>query len=363
LKVTIYLSVGLILSVLLAGCQTIGYYSQAVGGHTAIWLGQRDIAEVLADPTVDEAVKQQLRQLQQVREFASAELMLPRNDSYSRYVDTGREYVVWNVVATPRYSVEPVKSCFPVVGCVSYRGYYDREEAIGQAKKLKAEGLDVFVGGVGAYSTLGWFDDPLLNTMLSSSRADTTALVFHELAHQQIFLKGDTKFNESFATAVAEMGLNQWAREQGESKLLTEYRLQKARRAEAVALVLRSREVMQQAYLTAGPDDERLLAEIKSQQFKQMKAAYEGLKAEGRGTLGFDGFFAADLNHASLALFGEYHGWVGAFKRLFEQHDRDWRAFYEVVEDLSKLDKPEREARLRALLNSAGAIIRPPAST
>jgi len=347
--VRIYLSVGLILSVLLTGCQTIGYYSQAVGGHTAIWLGQRDIEEVLADPKVDEAVKRQLRELKQVREFASARLMLPRNDSYSRYVDTGRQYVVWNVVATPRYSVEPVKSCFPVVGCVSYRGYYDREEAIAQAGKLKAGGLDVFVGGVGAYSTLGWFDDPLLNTMLSRSRADTTALIFHELAHQQVFIKGDTKFNESFATAVAEMGLNQWAREQGETKLLTEYRLQKARRAEVVALVLRSREAMQQAYLAAGPDDEQALAEIKAQQFAQMKSAYQALKKNGGGTPGFDRFFAADLNHASLALFGEYHGWVGAFKRLFEQNNRDWQAFYQAVEDLSKLDKPEREAQLQRL--------------
>ena len=350
MKVRIFLSVVLILSVLLAGCQTIGYYSQAVGGHAAIWLGQRDIEAVLADPEVDESIKQQLLELQQVREFASVELMLPRNDSYSRYVDTGRQYVVWNVVATPRYSVDPVESCFPVVGCVSYRGYYDREEAIGQAKKLKAGGLDVFVGGVGAYSTLGWFDDPLLNTMLSRSRADTTALIFHELAHQQVFIKGDTKFNESFATAVAEIGLNQWAREQGETKLLTEYRLQRARRAEVVALVLRSREAMQQAYLSAGPDDEQALAEIKTQQFEQMKSAYQALKENGGGTPGFDKFFAADLNHASLALFGEYHGWVGAFKRLFEKNNRDWRAFYKAVEDLSKLDKPEREARLQRLL-------------
>lgn len=349
----IYLSVALILSVLLGGCQTIAYYSQAVGGHTAIWLGQRDIEAVLADPDVDEAVKQRLRELQQVREFASVELMLPRNDSYSRYVDTGRDYVVWNVVATPRYSVEPLESCFPVVGCVSYRGYYDREEAIAQAKKLKAEGLDVFVGGVGAYSTLGWFDDPLLNTMLSRSRADTTALIFHELSHQRLFIKGDTKFNESFATAVAEMGLNQWAREQGETRLLTEYRLQARRRADIVALILRSREQMQQAYLAAGPEDQQTLAKIKVQQFKQMESGYQALKADGGGTPGFDRFFAADLNHASLALFGEYHGWVGAFKRLFERNGRDWSSFYDAVEGLSKLDKAEREMRLQRLLNEA----------
>jgi len=352
LKTFIYLSVALILSVLLNGCQTIGYYSQAVGGHSAIMFHQRDIDAVLADPEVDEPTKAKLRQLLEVREYASAELKLPRNKSYARYVDTGRKYVVWNVVATPRYSVEPVKSCFPVVGCVSYRGYYDKQAAIDQAKKLKQQNLDVYVGGVGAYSTLGWFDDPLLNTMLSRSRADLTALVFHELAHQQVFIKGDTRFNESFATAVAELGLNQWALSQGETRLLTEYRMEKERRAAVVKLILAARESMQAAYQAAETDDEKRLAEIKVVQFQALKAGYQRLKAEGGGTPGFDRFFESDLNHASLALFGEYHGWVGAFKQLFVAQGRNWAEFYRAVKQLSVLPEQERTARLQMLLDT-----------
>lgn len=343
----------MILSALFSGCQTIGYYSQAVEGHSAIWMNQRDIDEVLADPAVDENTKSLLRELRQVREFASAELMLPRNGSYSRYVDTGRNYVVWNVVATPRYSVDAVKSCFPVVGCVSYRGYYDKAAAIYQAEKLKAQGLDVYIGGVGAYSTLGWFDDPLLNTMLTRSHADTISLIFHELAHQLVFVKDDTKFNESFATAVAELGLNQWALAQGQTKLLTEYRLEKKRREQVVALVLKAREGMRAAYLATDSKDQQLLSEIKHQQFNDLKADYQTLKESGGGTPGFDRFFASEINHASLVLFGEYHGWVAAFRRLFEQQERNWLEFYQSVDDLSKLSYAEREVRLSGLISAS----------
>lgn len=342
----------LIVSALFAGCETIGYYSQAIGGHKAIWLNQRDIDEVLADSTVDERIKLQLRELQQVREFASAELMLPRNDSYSRYVDTKRNYVVWNVVATPRYSVDAVKSCFPLVGCVSYRGYYAKQAAIEQGEKLKARGLDVYVGGVGAYSTLGWFDDPLLNTMLTRSRADTISLIFHELAHQQLYIKGDTRFNESFATAVAELGFNQWAITQGETQLLTEYRLKKVKSAEVISLVLSAREQMQQAYQGVNADNLQQLEMIKKQQFEQLKRGYQDLSANGGGTPGFDRFFASDLNHASLVLFGEYHGWVDRFKQLFEVHHQSWPAFYQAVEALSVLPGSKRAAHLQVLLES-----------
>lgn len=342
----------LILTALFSGCQTIGYYSQAVSGHSAIWLNQRNIDEVLADPTVDENTRLRLRELQQVREFASAELMLPRNGSYSRYVDTGRKFVVWNLVATPRYSVDAVKSCFPVVGCVSYRGYYDKAAAIDQGAKLKAQGLDVYIGGVGAYSTLGWFDDPLLNTMLSRSRADAISLIFHELAHQQVFIKNDTKFNESFATAVATLGLNQWAIMQGETQLLTEYRLQKAKSAAVVNLILSARDQMRQAYLATDTNKPQQLVLIKKKQFERLKQSYQSLVAEGGGTPGFDRFFASDINHASLVLFGEYHGWVDAFKRLFEMNQRQWPAFYEAVETLSVLPERQRVALLQDLLRA-----------
>jgi predicted aminopeptidase len=229
-KITIFETISkavmmLILSVLLGGCQSIGYYSQVVSGQIGIWLNQRDIEAVLTDPSVDAQTKARLQAASQARDFASRVLKLPKNDSYSRYVDLGRDYVVWNVVVTPRYSVDALQSCFPVAGCVSYRGYYKKQAALDYAQQQTQAGQDTYVGGVSAYSTLGWFDDPLLSSMLARSDAAIAGLVFHELAHQRVYIKNDTRFNESFATAVEQIGLRQWAAGQGSNQALENYSL------------------------------------------------------------------------------------------------------------------------------------------
>ncbi len=351
---------GLILSVLVTGCQSIAYYSQAVGGQTDIWLKQRDIEAVLADPDIDSTIKTRLQTAQQARAFASNVLKLPENRSYSRYANLGRDYVAWNVVATPRYSVDAVKSCFPIIGCVSYRGYYQKEAALEHARSKKQAGLDVYVGGVTAYSTLGWFDDPLINTMFTLSEVATVGLIFHELAHQQVFIKGDTKFNESFATAVEQLGLRQWAADQQASHVLDEYFANKQKRKMIANLVLNAREQMREAYQDNQSAGEDRLAMVKREQFDKLKDQYAVLKQAGKGTPGFDRFFASELNNASLALFGEYHGWVAAFERLFKISGENWEAFYKAVDMLSQKPEVQRNQRLK-MLSEPGFLVLFPA--
>lgn len=339
----------LILSVLLGGCQSIGYYSQAVSGQVSIWRHQRDIVEVLSDASLDAQTRARLHTARRARKFASDTLKLPENKSYSRYVDLERDYVLWNVVVTPRYSVDAVESCFFIVGCVSYRGYYHKAAALEHAQQQKIEGLDVYVGGVSAYSTLGWFDDPLLSSMLARSDAAIAGLIFHELAHQRVYIKNDTRFNESFATTVERIGLRQWAVAQGLDQDTGEYFALQLKRNDVVKLVLKQRELMRLAYLENASAGDDKLASVKQAQFKNLKNRYAVLKQSGGGTPGYDRFFASDLNNASLALFGEYHGWVDAFEQLFDDSHQNWEIFYKAVNSLSKKPKIDRDQVLRLL--------------
>lgn len=340
------LFVGLILSVLLSGCQSLTYYSQAVNGQVDIWSRQRDIEVVLADPETDPLLRARLESAVQARRFASDELGLPDNISYTRFVDLERDFVVWNVVAAPRYSVEPLNYCFPVVGCVSYRGYFDKQDAAAWAEQQRQSGLDVYMGGVSAYSTLGWFDDPLLNTMLSRSDAAIAALIFHELAHQKIFIKGDTRFNESFATAVEEIGLTVWAQTQDERENVMAYLERQKQRGAVFDLLLEARDRLRIAYEKNSELGDSRLAELKRVEFDRLRRQYAALRAAGEGTPGFDKFFESELNNASLALFGAYHGWVSAFKKVFDQSGGDWEVFYARVEDLAGLAKNQRDMQL-----------------
>ena len=187
---------------LLSGCATISYYAQAIGGHLDVMRLARPVATAIADPATHQALRDKLARAQQARDFASSELHLPDNGSYRRYADIGRPFVVWNVIATPEFAVEPVQACFPIAGCVDYRGWYSETRANDDARERRAQGFDVRVGGVPAYSTLGWFDDPLLNTFMVFPDAEVARLIFHELSHQLLYVKGDSSFNESFAVAV-----------------------------------------------------------------------------------------------------------------------------------------------------------------
>src|SRR3954465_2418144 len=220
---------------LLGGCETLSYYKQAIGGQLEILHAARPIDTWLADPGTPAALRERLQLAQRIRGFASTQLALPDNASYASYAELGRAYVVWNVFAAPRLSVEPKKECFPFTGCVSYRGFFSEEDARRHVEGLQAEGYDVYVGGVVAYSTLGWFNDPLLSTFIRYPEAQLARLVFHELAHQVVYAHDDTAFNESFAVAVEEEGVKRWLQAEGRVAELEDFHASQARRQKFAA--------------------------------------------------------------------------------------------------------------------------------
>lgn len=327
---------------LVSGCESLSYYGQSINGHLSLMSSRVDIDAVLGDPATDDALRKKLQLVQKVREFASTELGLPRNDSYTEYVDVGSPYVVWNVVATPEFSLSPQQWCFLVVGCLSYRGYYDRADAADFAAELRSEGLDVFVGGSRAYSTLGWFDDPLLNTMLDQSEAELAAVIFHELAHQQVYINDDTAFNESFAVAVEHVGVRRWFEHQQRAAELADFRTQVERDRRFTDLLLEARAALGDLY--AQQLEERVMREKKQDLVVEFRQRYE---ASDLGDA-YAGWFRGELNNAKLALVATYWHWVPAFLTLFDDSGSSFPAFYDTVRELGELPVAERHARLNA---------------
>lgn len=328
----------------LSGCTSLGYYAQAVGGHLEVmWLAQ-PIEERLKDTVTPEALRAKLARVLLIRDFASRELALPDNGSYRRYADIGRPFVVWNVFAAPEFSVEPIKSCFFFAGCVSYRGYYSEEKARQVAASLAAEGNDAYVGGVPAYSTLGWFDDPVLSTFINYSEAALARLLFHELAHQAVYVKGDTVFNESFATLVEEEGVRRWLEREGETAQQAAFAESRRRRAELISLFVKYHATLAEFYdRPASPEAKRA---GKRRLFAQMLEEYHVLKASWAGFSGYDRLFADGANNALLVSVASYGELVPAFRALLAEKRGNLAAFYAAVRDLGKLGKQERDARL-----------------
>ena len=331
-----------------AGCSTLGYYAQSIDGHFAMLRAARPIPELVADPEIAESLKQRLQRAQQIRAFASQELGLPENGSYRSYADLHRPYVVWNVFAAPELSLELKQWCYPVIGCAAYRGYFDRESADRAAADLRAEGFEVNVGGVQAYSTLGWFSDPLLNTFIGGTEGQLAGLVFHELAHQVVFVGGDTTFNESFATAVEREGVRRWLAAHGNDASRKAYAEFTQRRREFLDLLLQYRALLLQNYQSQQPDD--LKRARKQQLFSSLRDDYARLKASWDGFAGYDRFFANDLTNAHLASIGAYNDLVPAFDALLVQVSGDFPRFYAEVKQLAALPRERREASLRAML-------------
>ncbi len=285
-----------------------------------------------------------------IREFASRELALPDNDSYRRYADLGRPFVLWNVFAAPEFSVAPVQSCFPFAGCVSYRGFYSEEAAQRHAAELTRQGDDVYVGGVSAYSTLGWFSDPVLSTFIQYPEPEVARIVFHELAHQEVYVKGDTVFNESFAATVEEEGLRRWLEREGTPAQRAAYADSRRRRSEFAALVLKYRAQFADFYARPLLADEK--REGKRRLFEEMNGEYGALKASWDGFAGFDRLLAPGMNNAFLVSIASYSELVPAFRALLAQKKGDLPGFYREVRGLAKLEKAERDARLAALTAS-----------
>ena len=335
------LTVGAI-ALAIAGCVT-PYYWQAIGGQLELLRRRAPIAEVLADPAVDPKLKTTLSRVTQIRRFAVAELGLPENDSYTSYVALDRSYVVWNVVATEEFSIEPRRWCFPFAGCVAYRGYFDRVAAESYAAKLAADGLDTVSGGSTAYSTLGYFADPVVSTMVGGGEHYVAALLFHELAHQKLYVKNDSEFSESFAMVVEEVGMERWLAENGTPADLARYRLRRERREQFAALITGQQQRLRAIYDSGAPAD-RLRAE-KSAAFDTLRTEYEALKASWNGDTDYDAWFAGPLNNAALASVATYSKWIPALRARLEEVG--FAEFYADAAALSKLGGDERAARLR----------------
>ena len=334
----------------LSSCTSIGYYAQAVSGQIEVMWHAAPIEERLHEADTPASLKDRLARVLVIRDFASRELGLPDNDSYRRYADVGRPYVLWNVFAAPEFSVSPILSCFPFAGCVSYRGFYSEQGAKDYADGLAKGGDDVYVGGVSAYSTLGWFSDPVLSTFINYPEPEVARIVFHELAHQVVYIKGDTVFNESFAVAVEEEGLRRWLDREGTPAQRAAYVESHKRQAEFAALVLGYRARLADFYAKPLPDQEK--REGKRRLFEQMSGEYAALKASWGGFAGFDRLVARGLNNAFLVSIASYTELLPVFRSLLAQNNGDLPGFYRAVQDLAKLDKPERDERLEKLASS-----------
>lgn len=331
----------------LGGCTTLGYYTQAVRGQIELLRRATPIEQELASDAVAPALKAKLRAVMRIRAFASRELALPDNDSYKRYADLGRSYVLWNVFAAGEFSIEPVTSCFPIAGCVSYRGYFAEADAQAAGAALRERGYDVYIGGVPAYSTLGWFDDPVLSTFIHYPEAELARLMFHELAHQLLYVKDDTRFNESFAVTVERAGVERWLAANGNERERAAYARLQAMRNGFVALLLKYQAILKAYYQLDIPDAQKRIG--KAQRFADMDAEYQKLKASWGGFAGYDRWFAGKPNNAMLASVALYTDLVPAFQALLARQGGDLPRFYAAVKALAKLPKEERDARLGEL--------------
>jgi predicted aminopeptidase len=333
-------------TLLLSGCSSLSYYAQLAGGQMALLRAREPVADVIADPQRDPKLRDHLIKSQQARAFATEYLHLPDNRSYRLYADIRRPYVVWNVFATGEFSLDPVTHCFPVAGCVAYRGYYAQGAARGDAAVQKLEGKDVYVSGVEAYSTLGWFDDPIISSMMNWGDERLATLIFHELAHQRFYVKDDSEFNESYASFVEQEGTRQWRTARG---LPAEGGSSEARRRDQLTeLALDTRDRLKALY--AEPLSPQVMRERKAAEFERLRSEYRQLRdSQWDGDKRFDGWVYAPMNNARLLPIGLYDQWVPAFEAVFREVHGDWPAFYSAVEKLGGLPKDERKVALERL--------------
>lgn len=348
----------LVSAALLNGCASLGYYAQAVGGQLDILARTRPISELLDDaPTdpgetlhapapLDPATKARLARVLEIRAFATQVLGLPDNGSYRAYADLGRPVVAWNVIATPEFSLEPREWCFPFAGCVPYRGYFARANAARQADDLRSQGLDVRVAPVTAYSTLGWFRDPVLKSQLRHDDRALAAVMFHELAHQALYVPGDAAFNESFATAVEIEGMRRWLAARNDPAALAAWQRERAAQVAFVARVLDTRAQLASLYASAASDADKRAA--KARIFAELRAGY-AQHHDWDETASYATWFAQDLNNAHLAGIGIYHQHLPAFEALLREAGGDLAGFYRAAGELGRLPRAERDARLAQL--------------
>jgi predicted aminopeptidase len=353
----------LLLAVLaMSGCQSLRYYGQAIKGQYQIVTHRERIEKLLADPQTPAALKTKLQLVQSLRAFAKKDLKLPVDGHYQKYVDLHRPFVVWNVEAAPEFSLEPKAWWYPFVGSLEYRGYFSERSTRDYAARLQQKGYDVYVGGVEAYSTLGWFKDPVLNTFIFNPEADLAETLFHELGHQRVFASGDTDFNEAFATTVGEEGARRWLRAKGDKNAYERYLAELRRTRQFANLIMTTRERLETLYEDERTEDGKVkaakkrhavtpekLRRQKQDLINRLQQEYAQLKAQWGGDKEYDSWFAGPVNNAQLNSVAAYYDLVPGFERLLEQNGGDLEKFYEAAERLAKEPKVERQRWLRSL--------------
>jgi predicted aminopeptidase len=344
-------AIAVLASSVLGGC----YLLQSAAGQLQLMSRRKPIGRVIANPATRPEVRTQLEAVAQIRDFATRRLGLPDNGSYRSYSDVGRPYVVWNVVAAPEFSVEPKEWCYPIVGCVAYRGYFVEHRARRFAQKLRRRGLDVTVGGVAAYSTIGHFDDPILNTMLGWDDVELAGIIFHELTHQLIYVAGDSSFDEALATAVEDEGVRRWLTRQGRLARLADYELERRRTLEVVALLGATRERLGALYGSGA--DAAVLEKAKRAEFDALRARYAALSAGWGGRGPFAEWFHRDLNNAYLGSIATYYRCVPGFERELAAAGGDLAAFYRRVRRLADLAQTQRDELLCREFSAADAPV------
>jgi predicted aminopeptidase len=343
----------LVIAVLFSGCQGVSFYRQAIAGEYEILAHRKSINDLLKDPKTPPKLKAKFEQVLKIRKFAVEELKEPGDDAYVKYTDLHRPYVVWNVNIAPALSLDPKTWWFPIVGRASYRGYFNEASARRYAAPWEKKGWDVYVDGVEAYSTLGWFSDPLLNTFIYEPEADLADVIFHELAHRRLFIEGDTDFNESYATAVASEGVRRWFAASNNPKDYEAYLRARNRDREFIHLIMGARNELQTVYTNASLTDPEKLKR-KEEIIARLRADYTKKKVEWHDN-GYDGWFAEPINNAKLNTISAYFEFTPAFTALIRAQNGDMEKFYAAVEALGKLPIEERHTKLRAYLKPAEA--------
>ncbi|TGQ17913.1 MULTISPECIES: aminopeptidase [unclassified Mesorhizobium] len=329
------------------GCTSISYYAQSLEGHVEIMAARKNVGKLIRDPSTPKALRAKLTSASAIRRFATEELALPDNSSYRSYVDVGRNDVTLAVFAAPQFSLAPITWCFPVFGCVPYKGYFSRKDALENAAALQRQGLDVYVTGITAYSTLGWFSDPLLSTMLRQNDTYLASLVFHELAHQKVYVNGDSAFNEAFAVSVETTGTRKWLRATGNRAGLRSYEADRKRKADFLGLISKTRDELKQVY--GSPRSPEQMAAAKAATIDRLRARYRQMRDKRWGGYrGYDAWFDSPINNAKLAATAVYGEQVPAFLRLFDLCSGDYPRFYASVRRIGNLPAPSRAEALKA---------------
>jgi len=330
------------------GCSSVAYYAQAIDGHFEIMNARQSITDLIDAPDTDEELRKKLVLLRDARVYATTKLDLPNNKSYSSYADTGRDYVTWNVVASPEFSLQAKSWCFPVAGCVTYRGYFAEEKAQKYASELSTQGFDAIVGGATAYSTLGWFEDPLLNTMIKGGDLRLIGVLFHELAHQKLYVKDDSSFNEAFASFVEQAGVRQWLKDKDEADRVAAYDAYLQRQIDFGELLSSTRAELVDLYKSEFSETQ--MRTEKAAVFTKMQENYQLLKESWNGYSGYDGWFKREINNARLISVATYRKWVPAFAALYEEEGSQFTAFYDAARKLAALPRQARDKKLQSYL-------------